>query len=70
MRLVKNKGRVLARSLSMWCVYGAGALEIAPYIVPYLDDWIPRWASIAVLLLSPIARLIHQPDLKESEDGR
>jgi hypothetical protein len=70
MRLVKHKRRVLTWSLSMWCVYLAGLFEIAPYVVPYLDDWIPRWASIVILLASPVARLIHQPNLKENDNGR
>ena len=60
---VPNKGRVLTRSLSMWCVYLAGALEILPYLVPYLDGVIPRWLSIVILLLSPLARIIHQGGL-------
>ncbi|ANM09629.1 hypothetical protein B5K08_05955 [Rhizobium leguminosarum bv. trifolii] len=70
MRLVKHKRRVLARSLSMWCVYAAGFLEVVPYIVPYLDDWIPKWLSILFLAASPIARLIHQPALKENDNDR
>ncbi|KEC75482.1 hypothetical protein RLPCCGM1_c0859 [Rhizobium leguminosarum bv. phaseoli CCGM1] len=54
----------------MWCVYAAGLLEVVPYIVPYLDDWIPKWLSILFLAASPIARLIHQPALKENDNDR
>ncbi|WP_280952796.1 hypothetical protein [Rhizobium anhuiense] len=39
--LVHNWRRVLARSLSLWCVYFAGAFELAPYIVSYLDGYVP-----------------------------
>ena len=63
MKLVNRPGRILARSFSMWCVYMAGALEIAPYVVPYLDDWIPRWLSIVFLLASPLARIIPQASI-------
>lgn len=63
MNLVSKPGRVLARSLSMWCVYISGLLEIVPYIVPYMDEWIPSWASILVLALSPFARIIAQRNL-------
>lgn len=63
MNLVSKPGRVLARSLSMWCVYLAGLLELIPYIVPYLDAWIPSWASIVFLVLSPLARVIAQRNL-------
>ncbi|MGO7157037.1 DUF7940 domain-containing protein [Rhizobium leguminosarum] len=58
--LVHNWRRVLARSLSLWCVYFAGAFELAPYIVPYLDGYIPPWLSIVLLLLSVPARVIDQ----------
>lgn len=63
MKLVSRPGRVLARSLSMWCIYAAGLLEIIPYIVPYLDGWIPGWASISLLVLSPLARIVAQGNL-------
>jgi hypothetical protein len=58
--LVPHWRRVLARSLSLWCVYFAGIFELAPYIVPYLDSYIPPWASIVLLLLSVPARVIDQ----------
>ncbi|ANL52870.1 hypothetical protein [Rhizobium phaseoli] len=70
MRLVKHKRRVLTWSFSMWCVYFAGLFELLPYIVPYLDDWIPKWLSILFLAASPIARLIHQPALEENDNDR
>jgi hypothetical protein len=69
MLLVRNKGRRLMRSYAMWPVYIAQLLAIAPYIVPYLDDWIPRWASIAILMLSPLGYVIHQPNLKGKDDA-
>lgn len=58
--LVPHWRRVLVRSLSLWCVYLAGAFELAPYIVPYLDGYIPPWLSIVLLLLSVPARVIDQ----------
>lgn len=70
MLFVKHKRRVLTWSLSMWCVYLAALFDLAPYIVPYLDDWIPKWVSILCLVASPVARLVHQPNLKETENGR
>jgi len=63
MNIISRPGRVLARSLSMWCVYLAGLLELAPYIVPYLDAWIPNWLSIVFLMISPLARIIAQGNL-------
>ena len=53
MRLVKHKRRVLTWSLALWPVYLAGLLGIAPYIVPFLDGWLPRWALVLILALSP-----------------
>lgn len=60
MKLVPHWRRVLARSHAMRLVYIAGALEIIPYIVPYVDGFVPPWLSIAVLLLSPLGRVIDQ----------
>lgn len=60
---IRNPRRVLTRSLSMWCVYLAGLLELTPYIVPYLDGYVPHWLSFALLLASPIARIIDQGNL-------
>ncbi|MGV1793836.1 DUF7940 domain-containing protein [Rhizobium sp. A37_96] len=59
-KLVPKPGRALWRAYSMWPVYVAGLLGLAPYVVPYLDGWIPRWLSIAILLLSPLGRIIDQ----------
>lgn len=69
MRLVKNKRRVLTWSLALWPVYIAGLLGIAPYIVPFLDGWLPRWALVLILALSPLGRVIKQRNLKEDDDG-
>jgi hypothetical protein len=67
MKFIRNKRRVLTRSLSMYCVYLAGLLEVAPYIVPYLDSYIPRWLSIAFLLAAPFARVIDQGNLNANK---
>ncbi|MGG7578869.1 hypothetical protein [Rhizobium sp. Nf11,1] len=42
-------------------------LELLPYVVPHLDDFIPKWLSIGILLMSPIARVIHQKNLKDEQ---
>lgn len=63
MKLVNNWRRVLLRSYAMWCVYLAGLLDLIPNIVPFTADYIPTWASIALLALSPIVRIIHQHSL-------
>ncbi|MBX4899172.1 DUF7940 domain-containing protein [Rhizobium bangladeshense] len=65
MKLIRNRRRVLTWSLSMWCVYLAGLFELLPYVVPYLDDFIPKWLSAGILLMSPIARIIHQENLRD-----
>lgn len=69
MRLVKHKRRVLTWSLALWPVYIAGLLGIAPYIVPFLDGWLPRWLLIFILALSPLGRVIEQRNLKENDDA-
>ena len=63
MKIVPHWRRVLTRSLAMWLVYAAGALELIPYIIPYADAYLPHWLSIAVLLLSPVGRVIDQGGL-------
>ena len=66
--LIRNRKQVLLKALSLWCVYLAGFLEILPYIVPYLDNVIPRWASLVLLALAPFARLIKQDNLATGGD--
>jgi hypothetical protein len=63
MKLVDNWQRVLLRSYALWCLYGSGLLEILPSIVPFTAEYIPTWASIALLLLSPVARIIEQKSI-------
>jgi len=60
LKLVPRPGRALLLALSMWPVYLAGLLAIAPYIVPYLDGYVPKWLLILILLLSPFGRIIDQ----------
>jgi len=69
MRFVKHKRRVLTWSLALWPVYIAGLLGIAPYIVPFLDGWLPRWALVLILALSPFGRVIEQKKLKEDDNA-
>jgi len=69
MRFVKHKRRVLAWSLALWPVYIAGLLGIAPYIVPFLDGWLPRWSLVLILALSPLGRVIQQKNLQEDDDA-
>jgi hypothetical protein len=69
MKLVNGWHRVLLRSYALWCVYLAGALDILPYVVPYVSDFIPNWASVALLMLSPVARIIQQQALSGESDN-
>ncbi|ANM12034.1 hypothetical protein [Rhizobium sp. N324] len=69
MRLVKHKRRVLTWSLALWPVYIAGLLGILPYIVPFLDGYLPRWLLILILALSPFGRVVEQRKLKENDDA-
>jgi hypothetical protein len=69
MKLVDNWHRVLLRSYSMWCVYLAGLAEIIPSIVPFTAEYIPTWASIALLALSPLVRIIHQHSISRGNNG-
>ncbi|MGZ9724252.1 DUF7940 domain-containing protein [Rhizobium miluonense] len=59
-KLVPRPGRALWRAYSLWPVYVAALLGLAPQIVPYLDDYVPHWLSVAILCLSPIGRIIDQ----------
>ncbi|NTG61848.1 hypothetical protein G6L45_16330 [Agrobacterium rhizogenes] len=60
LKIVDRPGRALLLAYSMWPVYLAGLLGIAPYIVPYFDGIVPRWLVILILLLSPLGRIIDQ----------
>lgn len=63
MKLIPNAGRTLLRSWTLWLVYLAGLLDVLPYVVPYLDDYLPPWLSIACLLAAPLARIVYQPSI-------
>lgn len=63
MRLVANWRRVLLRASSLWPVYAASVLELAVEFVPYVADWVPRWALLILLLLTPFFRVIRQEKL-------
>lgn len=60
MKLIPNARGVLLRSLALWCVYLSGLCEVLPYMVPYLDGYIPSWLSTVFIALSPIGRVIDQ----------
>ncbi|ABC89917.1 hypothetical protein CO659_20900 [Rhizobium sp. S9] len=66
MKLIRNKRRG-AHVVAVHVVRLLGLLELLPYVVPHLDDFIPKWLSIGILLMSPIARVIHQKNLKDEQ---
>lgn len=60
---IGSRRRVLTRSLSNWCIYLAGLLQLTPYIVPFLPRWVPWWGSVALIALAPFARIIDYGNL-------
>lgn len=63
MTLVSNWPRILLRASSLWPVYVSLLLDLAVELVPYLGDWLPWWVPIAILILTPIFRIIRQERL-------
>ena len=43
----------------------AAVIDIATEIVPYFDDYVPRWALVAVISAGILARLIPQAGLNK-----
>lgn len=65
MELIPNWDQVLKRAWSVWLMGAAAALELAMQIVPYLDDVLPKWLVIAVILAGIGARVIPQKGLAD-----
>lgn len=71
MVLVPHWRRVLLRAWSLWPVYLAAVLELAMEILPYVADWLPWWAPLVLLALTPIFRVIKQEKLHaDQQDPR
>lgn len=67
MILVPNWRRVLLRASSLWPVYLASALELAVEFIPYVGDWVPRWALLVLLIATPLFRIIRQEKLRADQ---
>jgi hypothetical protein len=70
MALVPHWRRVLWRASSLWTVYISGFLEWAIQVLPYVADWLPWWVPLAILALTPIARIIEQRSIHAREPDR
>lgn len=60
---------VLTKAWSVKLMGFAAFIEVAQQLVPYLSDVLPWWASVAIILVAFVARLIPQEGLsKETPD--
>lgn len=66
--LIKDWDKALLWSWSMWCVYASFACDLVPYAIPYLDNYIPSWLSVALLMLSPLLRVFKQKKVRRHAD--
>jgi hypothetical protein len=70
MTLVPHWRRVLWRAWSLWPGYLALVLEVASELFPYVAHWLPWWLPPAIILLTPILRIIKQEKLHAGEPHR
>lgn len=67
MKLVENWRALFgASSVQIWSF--TTFLEVAQQVVPLLDDYIPCWVTLALMLSGIAARFVAQPSLHQ-QDG-
>lgn len=60
---------IVRRAWSIRLMGFALFLEVASNVVPYLSDVIPWWASVLIIALAVVARVLKQPDASEASDA-
>lgn len=70
LKLIPHWRRVLFHAWSLWPVYAATVLDLAIELLPYVADWLPWWAPVAMLVLTPLFRIIKQEKLDAREPHR
>jgi hypothetical protein len=75
MTLVPHWRRVLLLAWSLWVVYGSILLEIAIQLLPFVQERMPDWAPVALLVLAIPFRIVeqrrtHAEDKTDSDPSR
>lgn len=66
MNLVPNWKAILTKAYSTYVMGSSAAALVLTEVVPYLDDILPKWAIVILLLAGIGLRLVEQPGLKSA----
>lgn len=58
--LIDNWKRTLTHGYAAWGIYFTIAANLAFEALPFINDWIPRWSTVAILAGVLIARVTKQ----------
>ena len=70
MKLIPDWRRVLSRAWSLRLVELAALADIVLNAVPAVSDFLPWWLTLALLGGAWTARLLAQPDSKETTNAK
>lgn len=69
MKLLDNWGTVLKKAWSVRLMALAAILQLLQTLVPYVDDFLPSWLTVAILVAAFISRFVSQ-DIPENNDAQ
>jgi|KBSSwiStaDraftv2_1062776.scaffolds.fasta_scaffold1554799_2 hypothetical protein len=69
MKLLDNWWTVLKKAWSVRLMALAAILQLLQTLVPYVDEFLPRWLTVAILVAAFISRFVSQ-DIPESNDAQ
>ncbi len=70
MKLITDWRRVLSRAWSLRLIELAALADIILNMVPAIADFLPWWLTLALLGGAYVARMLAQPDSKETKDAK
>lgn len=66
MKLLDNWRDVLSRAWSLKLVGFAAFMDVLQNVVPAVSDYMPWWATVLILALAAVARLLTQKGLSDA----
>lgn len=67
-RLIDNWQRTLTHGYASWCIYLSLAVNWLADNLSSFSDYIPGWASLAVLAAALVLRVVKQPVVSGAPD--
>ena len=70
MKLLDNWWTVLKKAWSVRLMALAAILQLAQTLVPYVDDFLPRWLTVLILVTAFISRFVSQGISEDDGDAK